>query len=133
MNLTELNKVRTHPFHKYLGLEKIEAQDGQAIIELEVKAHTLNPGGTFHGGVIYTLCDITAFCALISQLNEKEIGVTNHFSIQVMRAVTLGLRVKFEAKIIKLGKRLAFLECEAFSNGKLIAKATVTKTLLKVP
>ena len=64
-------------------------------------------------------------------MQEGEIGVTNHLSIQVMRAVTTGSIVKFEAKIIKLGKRLAFLECEALSNDKLIAKATVTKTLLK--
>ena len=132
MNLTELNKVRNHTFHNYLGVEKVEAQDGTAVVEIEVKAHILNPGGTFHGGVIYTLCDLTAFCALISQLNEKEIAVTNHISIQVMRAATLGAIVRFKAKTIKLGKRLAFLECEAFSNGKLIAKASVTKTLLKV-
>lgn len=132
MNLTELNKVRNHDFHKYLGIKQIDAEAGKAIVELEVKKHILNPGGTFHGGVIYTLCDITAFCALISQLAEKEIGVTNHFSIQVMRAVTLGATVKFEAKIIKLGKRLAFLESEAYSSGKLIAKATVTKTLLRL-
>ncbi len=132
MNLTELNKVRNHDFHKYMGVEKIEAQDGKAIVEIEVKEHVLNPTGAFHGGVIYTLCDLTAFCALLSQLNEGEIGATNHISIQVMRATTLGAIVKFEAKIIKLGKRLAFLESEAFSNGKLIAKATVTKTLLKL-
>jgi len=132
MNLTELDKVRNHDFHKYLGIEKIEAQDGKAVVEIEVKAHILNPAGVFHGGVIYTICDLTAFCALLSQLNEGEIGATNHISIQVMRATTLGAVVKFEAKIVKLGKRLAFLESEVFSNGKLIAKATVTKTLLKL-
>jgi len=132
MNLTELNKVRNHDFHKYLGVEKIEAQDGKAVVEIEVKANVLNPAGAFHGGIIYTLCDVTAFCALLSQLNEGEIGATNHISIQVMRATTLGAIVKFEAKIIKLGKRLAFLETEAYANGKLIAKATVTKTLLKL-
>ena len=115
-----------------MGVEKVDAEEGKAVVEIEVKEHILNPSGVFHGGVIYTLCDLTAFCALISLLKEGEIGATNHISIQVMRAATLGAIVKFEAKIIKLGKRLAFLECEAFSNGKLIAKATVTKTLLKV-
>lgn len=132
MNQTEFDKVRNHEFHQYLGINNITAKDGKASLEVKIKKHILNPGGTFHGGIIYTLCDITAFCAIISQLNEGEIGVTNHISVQVMRAVTLGAIVEFEAKIIKLGKRLAFLESEAFSNGQLIAKATVTKTILKI-
>ncbi len=132
MNQTELNKVKNHDFHKYLGIEDILAKDGKAIIEIEVKAHLLNPSGTFHGGVMYTLCDVTSFCALISQLGENEIGVTNHFSIQPMRAVTVGSIITFKAEVLKLGKRLAFVECLAFSKDKLIAKSTVTKTLLKL-
>ena len=74
MNLTELNKVRNHDFHKYMGVERVEAKEGKAIVKIEVKEHILNPSGVFHGGVIYTLCDLTAFCALISLLEEGEIG-----------------------------------------------------------
>jgi len=132
MNQTELNKVKNHEFHKYLGVEDILAKDGKASIAIEVKEHLTNPSGTFHGGVLYTLCDITSFCALISQLEEKEIGVTNHFSIQPMRAVTVGTIVTFKAAIVKLGKRLAFVECTAYANDKIIAKSSVTKTLLKL-
>ena len=132
MNKTEFEKVKNHPYHQYLGIENIEAKNGKAEIELAVKSHILNPSGTFHGGVLYTLSDITAFCALISLLEENEIGVTNHFSIQVMRAVRTGTIISFQAEVIKLGKRLAFVECNAFANKKLVAKATVTKTLIKL-
>lgn len=130
MNKTEFDKVGTHALHKYLGIEEIEASNGKAIIEIEVQEHILNPSETLHGGIIYTISDIVAFCALISQLEEGQIGVTNNFSIQMMRAVRLGQQVKFEANLTKIGKRLAFLEVVVTSSEKLIAKASITKTLI---
>ena len=130
MNQTEFDKVKAHPFHHYLGIKEIDAADEKARIVIPVQEKTLNPSGTFHGGVVYTLCDITAFCALISTMDEGEIGVTNNISIQMLRAARVGQEVIFQAKIIKRGKRLAFLECTAMVGDKIIAKASVTKTLI---
>ena len=130
MNQSEFEKVKAHPFHHYLGIKDIQANEGHAEIEVTVAENTVNPAGTFHGGVIYTISDICAFCALISTLEEGQIGVTNSINIQVMRAVKKGDIVTFKAQLIKSGKRLAFLETNVYCQEKLIAKANITKTLL---
>lgn len=130
MNKTEFAKVKAHPFHHYLGVKDIDAKNGTAKMTITVSKNILNPSGTFHGGVLYTLCDVTAFCGLLSVLEEGAIGVTNHISIQVLRAAKLGDRITFQSKVVKQGKRLAFLECKATVEHKIIATANVTKTLL---
>ena len=130
MNLTELNKVRNHPLHKALGIHTIDAANGHSTIELIISEKILNPSGTFHGGVLYLISDVVAFCALMSVMEEGKIGVTNNINIQVMRHCNLGDSILFEGKVVKMGKRLAFLETTVKKEDKLIAKASITKTLI---
>ena len=132
MNNTELDKVRVHHFHHYIGIEEIDVLDGKARISIDVDEKLLNPSGTLHGGILYSICDVTSFCALLSSVKEGEIGVTNSFSIQVMRAARENDKIDFEAEVVKLGKRLAFIECSAHVGDKLIAKACVTKSMINL-
>lgn len=132
VNQRELDKIREHPFHHYLGVETIDIINGKSIIPILVTDRVLNPAGTFHGGVLYTLCDVAAFSALMAALSEGEIGVTNNISVQAMRVAQLGDRLIFTGRIIKLGKRLAFIETEVMKGDQLIAKASITKTLIRL-
>ena len=45
------------PFAELLGMRAKSVGDGRARFELEVEAKHLNPNGTLHGGVIYSLAD----------------------------------------------------------------------------
>ena len=132
MNNIELDKIRNHPFHHYLGVETIDIIDRRSRVPIIVNERVLNPAGTFHGGVLYTLCDVAGFSALMAALPEGEIGVTNNISVQVMRPAQLGDELIFSGCVIKLGERLAFIETEVTQGDKLIAKASITKTLIKL-
>jgi len=130
MNHSEFIKVKEVPLHKALGLQFSEPKDGQSIVTMTVDDRHVNTAGVFHGGLIYAFCDITAFVALISLMEEGQMGVTNSISIQVMRPVAKGSEVEFHGNVIKLGRRMAFVETTAISNGKVIAKASITKTMI---
>jgi acyl-CoA thioesterase len=45
------------PFAELLGIRAKSVGDGRARFELEVEAKHLNPNGTVHGGVIYSLAN----------------------------------------------------------------------------
>jgi len=130
MNQSEFEKVNKVQFHKDLGLVFELPKDGKSIVHVTVDERHINTANIFHGGVLYACCDIAGFVALISVMDEGQMGVTNSISVQVMRSVVNGAVVEFHGEVIKLGRRLAFVETMAMSDGKVIAKASITKTMI---
>jgi len=130
MNRSEFQKVKEVKLHKELGLQFADPSNGRSLITIQVDDRHINTAGVFHGGLIYCICDVAAFIALTSVIEEGELGVTNNIAVQVMRSVKRGALVEFRGEVIKQGKRLVFLESTAISNGKIIAKATITKTMI---
>jgi acyl-CoA thioesterase len=60
------------PFADLLGMRPKSIGDRQARFELEVAARHLNPNGTLHGGVIYSVADTAMGAALFSRLDPGE-------------------------------------------------------------
>ena len=125
--------VTDHPLHRYMGVERIAAADGQASTEVLVRADLVTPAGMFHGGVVYTVCDMVCFAALLSRLQPGETAATHDIHVTVMKAARLGERVLFTGRVLKHGRTLAFMEAEAHCGDTLLARATVTKSILKMP
>lgn len=126
-----LKGVITHPLHRYVGVETLQASDGQAHFEITIGSQTVNPLGVFHGGVVYMLCDMACYAALVSTLSEGEDAVTHDIHVSMMRAAKLGDCIRFEGRVLKRGRSLAFMEAQASLNGQLIARAAVTKSILQ--
>lgn len=120
------------PLHRYLGVSRIDASDGEANLLFEVNEATLNPAGVLHGGVIYTLCDVCAYAGLLTVLDDDQEAVTHDIHISAMRSATLGQQVSLQSRLLKRGRSLCFLEVSAEADGKLIASARVTKSLVRV-
>lgn len=130
--LQELLKgIAQHPLHRYMGVEQIDAADGESTIAISVGEHAVNARGAFHGGVAYTLCDMACYAALLSELAENENAATHDIHVSLLRAAKLGDRVVTTGKVIKRGRNIAFMEAEIRCEGELLARATVTKSILQ--
>jgi uncharacterized protein (TIGR00369 family) len=128
----QLEQVRALPLHQHLGIRVISARDGQSVVELPVSAVNANPTQVLHGGVTYTACDVAAYVALLTMLAPAEGAVTHDLHVSCIRPAPLGSLVRFEGKVVQRGKRLAFVDVTATLEGKLIATARVTKSILSL-
>ena len=125
-----VQKVVEHPLHQYLGIRSIGSEDGVGTLSINISKNVLNPAGAFHGGVIYILCDVCAYAGLLSRLDEKTEAVTHDIQVSVMSSAKLGDVVEFKSKVVRLGRRLCFIEVTAKVKDKIIATAKVTKSII---
>jgi uncharacterized protein (TIGR00369 family) len=126
-----LQAIESHPLHRFMGVEKIHAGNDASSIEIVVSDNTVNARGAFHGGVAYTLCDMACYTALLSQLADGENAATHDIHVSLLRAAQRGDHVVVTGKVIKRGRSIAFMEAEIHCKGELLARATVTKSILR--
>lgn len=76
-------------FVKYVGIELIDAGEGQARTRLHVAPHHLNGLGMVQGGVLFTLADY-AFAAAANSHDSLAIALDTHMTfIKAARGGTL--------------------------------------------
>lgn len=127
-----LAAVRALPLHRDLGVTGIESADGAATLHFTVNSYAVNPAGALHGGVLYTLCDVAAYSALLSQLPMDREAVTHDLHVSVMRAAGEGEAVVVSARVRRLGRSIAFIDVEAHAGERLLATARATKSLISL-
>jgi uncharacterized protein (TIGR00369 family) len=88
---------------------------------------SLRPGGTVSGPVMMALADFTMYLAVLSAIGWVPLAVTTNLSINFLKRP--GARdLIAEARLFKLGKRLAVGEVELRSDGDDDLVAHVTST-----
>jgi uncharacterized protein (TIGR00369 family) len=101
-----------------------------ARVRLHYRADHLRPGGTISGPTLFALADVALYVAILAQLGRVKLAVTTNLNINFLRrpgpADLIG-----EARLLKLGKRLAVGEVTMFSAGasQIVAHATGTYSL----
>jgi acyl-coenzyme A thioesterase 13 len=114
--------------HSLAGMTIDTVEPGRAVVRLPVTAAVCNPVGTLHGGAIATLVDDAGTIALMTTDAESRPGVTTDLSVSCLSASPLGDVVLAEARTLKAGRTLAFVEVAIRSaNGKLLAHGRMTK------
>lgn len=87
----------------------------------------LRPGGTVSGPVMMALADFTMYLAVLSAIGWVPLAVTTNLTINFLRKP--GPRdILADARLIKLGKRLAVGEVGIRSDGEDDLAAHVTAT-----
>jgi uncharacterized protein (TIGR00369 family) len=88
---------------------------------------SLRPGGTIAGTTMMTLADFAPYVAILASIGWVPLAVTTNLSINFLRKPPARDLVA-EARLIKLGKRLAVAEIGIRSEGEddLVAHATST-------
>ncbi|MET0487221.1 MAG: PaaI family thioesterase [Candidatus Rokuibacteriota bacterium] len=113
-------------FAELLGMRPTSMGDGRARFELDVAPNHLNPNGTVHGGVIYSLADSAMGTALFSQLDGRQWCATLEIKMNYLLPVTGGT-IAAEATVISRTQRIGVLEAKVFGDGdRLVALATGT-------
>jgi acyl-CoA thioesterase len=125
-----LNTEGFHPFAELIGLKFTKSKKGYSECVLEINERLLNPHKVVHGGVVYSMADTGMGAALYPLLDEDELCATVEIKIAYFAAIASGILV-CKTKVIHKGKRIAVLESEIESNGRLIAKAIGTYSIFK--
>jgi len=125
-----LEKIINHPLHVFLGVTSIQSDSGNGKFSVKINENTINPAGVYHGGAIYVLCDVCAYSGLLSLIDNHTEAVTHDIHVSVMQSAKLGDEIEFSSKVVKLGKRICFIDVKAKLADQVIATARVTKSII---
>ena len=107
----------------------IERADGQTCrLRQRYNDRMLRPGGTISGPTLMTLADCAMYVVLLSAIGPVGLAVTTNLNINFLRKGAAGQDVSAEAKILKLGRRLAVGEVTLLSGDSSDPIAHVTAT-----
>ena len=101
---------------------------GFATMRLDPNERHIRPGGTVSGPTLFALADVSAYIALIAHIGPVALAVTTNLNINFLRKGQPGQDVLAEARLLKLGKRLAVGEVNLLSGTSPDPIAHVTST-----
>ncbi len=110
---------------------KIEdAWHGGCRVRRAFSAQTLRPGGTISGPTMMGLTDFAIYVAILASVGPVPLAVTTNLNINFLRRPAQRDLIA-EARLIKLGKRLAVGEVAIYSEGddEMVAHATSTYSI----
>lgn len=87
----------------------------------------VRPGGTISGPTMMALADFAMYVAILAAIGPVALAVTTNLNINFLRKPGQG-DIYADAKLLKLGKRLAVGEVSIFSEGSDEPVAHVTST-----
>jgi uncharacterized protein (TIGR00369 family) len=107
-----------------------ETRMGHARVRMLFGNHLLRPGGTISGPAMFTLADVAMYAAVLATKGPVALAVTTNININFLRKPGQH-DMTGEARILKLGKRLAVGDVALFSAGapEMVAHATATYSL----
>ncbi|HTS39436.1 MAG TPA: PaaI family thioesterase [Xanthobacteraceae bacterium] len=107
-----------------------DVQHGRARVRRRYHSTSLRPGGTLSGATMMELADVAMYVALLGSIGWVPLAVTTNLNINFLRKPAQRDLVA-EAKLIKLGKRLAIGDIGVRSEGEedLVAHATATYSI----
>jgi uncharacterized protein (TIGR00369 family) len=114
------------PISAVLGMRAVRAEHGLVVFECTPDESLYNPIGTVHGGVLCTLADSVAGCAVHTTL-AAGVGYTSvDITVNYLRAVTIDSgTLTGTGKVTKPGRRVALAAAEIHDgSGRLVATAT---------
>ncbi|GGK85729.1 PaaI family thioesterase [Mangrovihabitans endophyticus] len=123
------------PVMELLDAEGVDAEHGRVTFALEPREFHYNPLGTVHGGVISTMLDTAAACAVHSMLPAGVSYTTLDLNVKFLRPVTVESgRLTCTGEVIQRGRRTALAQARMVDTaGRLVAHATSSCMILEVP
>jgi uncharacterized protein (TIGR00369 family) len=117
-------------FNAGSGVAIEDAWHGGARVRQAWREVFVRPGGTISGSTMMALADLAMYVAVLASIGPVPLAVTTSLNINFLRKPDRGDLVA-EAKLMKLGKRLAVGEVGLWSAGSddLVAHATSTYSI----
>jgi len=120
------------PFLVRCGYELSECLPGSAVGNVRVTEALAGGTGQLNGTELYGLLDCSAWFAVALMLNNEEAAVTHDAHFSIVATAPTGSDVTFRARVDKRGRTLAFVSVEAAAGDRLIARATITKSIISL-
>jgi uncharacterized protein (TIGR00369 family) len=114
------------PLMATLDFLEFHPERGRVVTSLRAQEFHYNPLGVVHGGVLSTLLDTAAGCAVHSTLAVGEAYTSLDLTVKYLKAVTVDSGVlTAEGTVIQRGRRTALAQAQLTDEaGRLVAHAT---------
>ncbi|RCV90476.1 PaaI family thioesterase [Halomonas sp. DQ26W] len=100
----------------------------RATMSLAIEDEHLRPGASVSGPTLMGLADVCLYVAILAQIGPEPMAVTSDLHCRFLRRPRGDRDVIANARIMKLGRRLAVGEVQLFSAGDEAPVALVTAT-----
>ena len=114
-------------FYPGSGLKLEDVQFGKCRVRQAYSDKFIRPGGTISGPTMMMLADFALYVAVLAAIGPVALAVTINLNINFLRKPEQR-DLLAEARIMKLGKRLAVMEVTLYSDGMDEPVAHVTST-----
>ena len=131
MDYEQLRERRNekNAFGNLVGVKIVEIREGYARTEIEVRPELMNPVNSVHGGVLFTMIDITGGSAAVS---HGENVTTVDADIRYLRPGIGVNKLVCEAEEIKRGRQLLVYRVDVKDEkGNILTAGTVTYMSLR--
>jgi uncharacterized protein (TIGR00369 family) len=115
-----------------ISIKQIDAELGTIEVEFQGKPEFTNPAGNVQGGFLAAMLDDTMGPALAATLAKGEFAPTLNLNVSFARAAKVGV-IQGRGRVIKRGKEVCFLAAELYQEGELVASATATAVIRRLP
>ncbi len=115
------------PIATLVGMNPVSVTAGDVVFTCLPDESVYNPIGVVHGGLVCTLLDTVAACAVHSTL-PRGVGYTSvEIKVSYLRPVAAGVELTAHGWVTKPGRRVAFAEGDVRDpSGVLLATASST-------
>ena len=120
-----------NPVQELIGYEILSNEDGLCKSQLQLREDHLHGGRVVQGGIAFILADASMATCLSATLPDGYACTTIEMKISFLEAVREGL-MYCEARLIRKGKRIAFLEAKVLEGERLVATATASFAILNL-
>jgi uncharacterized protein (TIGR00369 family) len=118
------------PIAATMQFELVEAEIGRAVFTCTPDESVYNPIGAVHGGLVCTLLDSAAGCALHTTLPQGKGYTSVEIKVSYLKAVRAGSGLlTATGTVVKAGSRVGFTEATV-TDGSGALVATASSTLL---
>ena len=114
-------------FHPASGLSIEAVWEGGGRVRQAYSETSVRPGGTISGPTMMALADFAMYVAILAAIGPVPLAVTTNLNINFLRKPAR-CDLLAEARLLKLGKRLAVGEVIIRSDGEAAPVAHVTST-----
>jgi uncharacterized protein (TIGR00369 family) len=128
-------KIPPPPIAQLVQMDLTEADPGRVVFTCTPDESAYNPIGAVHGGLVCTLLDSVAGCALHSTLPQGKGYTSVEIKVNYLKAVraTSG-QLTAIGTVVKAGSRVAFTEgIVTDASGVVVATATSTLLVFDLP
>lgn len=103
---------------------------GAAVLRFSANDKHLRPGGTVSGPSMMALADLAAYVVILAHIGPQALAVTTNLNINFLRKPEAG-DLLGTCRLLKLGKRLAVVNCAIAGEGDadMVAHATATYSI----